>query len=767
MSNTDQGGRFSAPFSAAPDPGPAPDQGPSAAPPGMPSQQARQPYFLATPNRDPTQWGKPNRTLQYMDTSGKVPDWPIVPQPHDVNPLVHQISDGLSRFGSGNVAGLAMAMGIGRGNFLKEFMAARKWKSDMEYETYVRNAQQLADTQMKEAIQAGEAISTYSDDTPKMWAELRQIAAQNNDTHLAAAIATGKVDNVNKLLQYRDNHLQPLLELNKARTSIEAERARIESEHEKASKTKEDRRLDEQTATALGLPVTALPRQQEAEPSATATTTSGTTADPDAAERAGRLGGISGGGAGTGTTAPDDSEKIDTGPAWMGGDTGGGAAPPAEAPGEPPAASEAPLGPGEGPPDDTGAPPEGSAPPPLGSLRGAAAATPSAPAAPAAPAASGARSAGAPGLGAAPGLAAPGLGTASPIRDAIDDALLGGKGTIKTGRKNVDTAANTAVITGTAQARQRLRDIYTDRSLNGLPPDQRRAAVLARVNEVSPRLAQRVNQLVSGQILLSARQAQQWETAVSLAGLADPSFNQSNPQQRALTVRQFTYGQMGRNMLSYAVVNDHSQQLREAIEELRPYQTNSPLWNRVYQAYYENNPFNESDPDVMKGMAALRKYDNIVHNVSPEIERAITGGQPRVTATARQESSWSPTVPADVLLQQLDGVDKLMIARQKRSIAQFQAAIGNSPAVDLVKLWSSFAGSGSVRSGAFEGEKIGAEWDTSVPTVGGGVAATMQRMAAQGPPQRAISILLAHPETAAQFDSTFPGWRASDFLGTR
>jgi hypothetical protein len=260
MANGDQGqGPTFQPF--APAPAPRPDQGPSAAPPDAGSwsppgatppsfiPQSRNPgqqrYFNVTPDRQPAEWGKPNWVLDGMKRYDGIASGPWAPQPHDVNNLVYQISHSLQQGGSMNVAALAASMGRNRGAFLKGYMQGQEWKMRMSKQQYELDAVRLADQQQKEATAAGEAIEANSDNPNQMWAELSRIADENNDQHLRTAIGSGKLDNVKKLLAWRDGHLLPLLQINEQRAKVASEQARIEEANEKIRTSKEEREQEQ------------------------------------------------------------------------------------------------------------------------------------------------------------------------------------------------------------------------------------------------------------------------------------------------------------------------------------------------------------------------------------------------------------------------------------------------------------------------------------------------------------------------------------------
>jgi hypothetical protein len=706
MANTDQGqGPTFQPFSPAPDArAPRPDQGPSAAPPDAGSwappgvtppafvPQSRNPgqqrYFNVTPDRQPAEWGKPNWVLDGMKRYDGIASGPWAPQPHDVNNLVYQISHSLQQGGSMNVSALAASMGRNRGAFLKGYMQGQEWNMRMAKQQYELDAVRLADQQQKEATAAGEAIEANSDNPNQMWAELSRIADENNDQHLRTAIGSGKLDNVKKLLSWRDSHLLPLLQINEQRAKVEAEQARIESEREKTRTSEETRRNQGAALQAYGIPATALPaigpgvspQQQREEQGAGQGGTSPTEA-PSAP------GGTSSAAGGT-PSAPAESGADDSAPPvpGLGGAGPQAAAAPAGQPqamgraqdtgaqdtGDQGQASEAPLGLDGGQP-----PPDPNAPRRIPTSPG----SPGQPGT--APAAAGARQAPAPTV--APGGA--GAPQINPnMRAVAHEILMGRKPQL-----GYDNTTNQIIYQRADQVagwmRGELDRIGNDPRLTG-------DAALAAIARVDPDLASDVRNLRDGGRAPTGREAEKpaFQRVLGLTRKVDPSFNVNDVNLRYTTMRSFATGQDARTLTSMATSSHHLDALRDVATALGQYQfsSHSEYLNGLMQQYARQFgwkiPYFQSSGD--DAADATRAYNTVLDMVAPEIARAVKGAAPAQREIEEVRNNLGSQVPARSLLKNIDRQRELIAARLGELKRRYDTGVGPNPRLGIDRLFT-------------------------------------------------------------------------------
>lgn len=188
------------------------------------------PNYIPIQPRGPSGWGKDDEHLtNFRNYPGMPPPSPHIPQPYQTNQLVQQIGGFFQKFGSNQGQLFAGQMLAGRGNFLKGVLAGQTAAANAQLKLYELNSVRLAEEERRRAYKYGEIFTLYEDKPALLFQKLTE-AAQGHDDAMMAAIASGKVETVKKLIDYADTHSDALMKLTELRTKIAAEREKIEKE---------------------------------------------------------------------------------------------------------------------------------------------------------------------------------------------------------------------------------------------------------------------------------------------------------------------------------------------------------------------------------------------------------------------------------------------------------------------------------------------------------------------------------------------------------
>jgi hypothetical protein len=722
---------------------------------------------------------------------------PWMPQQGDVNNIMQRSGGFFSRFGSLPVQQLAAQMMGLRGRFLNNFAKGFNEAAKAQHQQYLARQEEMLDRINNEQMAASDAFAAYKGQPDKLRAELLHYAQEYQDKHLHDVITNQGLEAAEKFINGRENYVRDLLRVREQRIRVnyEEERAKREEEKAKTERTNRERReaflrANKIDPNSVSQPeVSAAPEAPAATPESPGATGEGEGEDTRPRKPASEAGGA-------GDTTDDNGNDI--GPSWMeqGANPGDRSdVAPAAAVAQAAPTPMSPAGQEEGE-DTTGA--FGAASPEEQAQAQTAQARPGAPAdaagapvrpwpfptpppapTPAPPAAT--APAVAPIPAPAPSVRPAGLPLLSGVQRWAEDKIMGGKGAPKTSDRQLQPMLEEATDREVQRMRNRLEMIQRDPKYDTIrdpnPEVQQRKrqeAVLADVEKVSPRLAQTTRRLISGVMRLSVRQMGQLEVPLALAQKADPFFNANTPNSRADAIRYNTTGQGGRLMLSYAVVDDHAEALKQAAREWGRYQTRIFGGRRGLtsqaQAWYLENLANSDDPEKRAAYTALRRYQSLLDNVAPEIDRAIAGRAPTVSGTRERKDHFGPQVNADVLVQQIEDLQRLVRVREAKSFAQFKASIGN-PTIDLMRMWKSFDKSGGITTDAFPGIPQGAtnmEPNPVLPMIGGqGYSDHMERMINEAPPAEAINILRRRgrePGVAEWWNRRYPNYPAQQML---
>jgi hypothetical protein len=704
MANTDQG-QGSQPFSPTPDSGtPRPDQSPSAAPPGStprsdrgapappdftfrsgegqagqddqaqwtmpgrppayipPARGPRQHYFNPTQDRSASEWGKPGFGLDLINRSDGIPDSPFVPQPHDVNRQVYDISHTLHQIGSRDVSRLAMLMGNHRGAFLKGFMGSQKERMSLELERYKLHAVELEAKQREELQAASEALVGNPNNPNKMWDELRAIADKNGDTHLWNAINSGQVRNVENLLKARDAKTQTLSEINANRAKLEDDQLKRDKEKRQADADEQTRRNRENTMRSYGEDPARLPGGPIG-PGAAPRSAAG---DGETEESGGGDGGDGGRRSGPDSDnevpqpTPADPDAPAPGPGAGRGAGAGGAGDPAAygqaSPEERQETGEGATGGGwdqyPGQSQDQGG---GMGQAAGGYVPRRVQTDPNLPGGP-----SGSNQPTRPGQsggGGGQAGAQPAGTTNERMQHLAHEVLVGHKLDLGSGR-GADTVLNNYLSQRAREVADQMRPNLmriadpNNRAYDQLPADQRQAAVLNDVRRVDPELARDVENYVKGDLIPNAkyRDSEGWKLAFSLANKADPTYTVNTSKTRGKAMAEATPGgTFGRQVRYMNAAVQQINQTIEAIDHLPSWPIRAMTGNMIGSGVADYiSPGATKQTGIVKSM---------IIDAIAETEKAVTNGKPAQTERNRQEEATS------IMSQPLEGVKGQIIGR--------------------------------------------------------------------------------------------------------
>ena len=225
-------------------------------------------------------------------------------------------------------------------------------------------------------------------------------------------------------------------------------------------------------------------------------------------------------------------------------------------------------------------------------------------------------------------------------------------------------------------------------------PNLKGEAALNAIRQVNPEFASALDGYVQGRFRVP--NASRYQTLVNriigLGAKVDPTFNAQTYDKRAWIAKDITSGQDGRTLTSIATADDHVQELKRAIEEVRRNATiggplrGSDYANAIYQAYIKHAP------DLAPGASvdakhAVNAYNYLVHLVAPEIARAQKGSAPTLEEINHAEGALSSTQDPDGLLLYLSGAEDLFHQRFNEIRQRFVSMSGGHPDSDMMNLF--------------------------------------------------------------------------------
>lgn len=245
-------------------------------------------------------------------------------------------------------------------------------------------------------------------------------------------------------------------------------------------------------------------------------------------------------------------------------------------------------------------------------------------------------------------------------------------------------------------ARKRQLEIEKDLDRIQADPKLTGQKALAAIRKVDPQLAEEVAGYTNGS-LAPPRGATAlkppWDRVVALGAKVDPTFSGSTFQTRAATLRDFTSGQDGRNLVSIATAYRHLHAVQEDLKKIP-----SGLLAQYFGQYKGIGPL-VATPEQQ---AALNGLDTDLNTAAAEYERALTGGKPTVSGRDEQMASldYRKLTPQAIQGNLQHKIDRLK-ERMENLKGYFSAGVGRQPE-DMFKVFDAFSRSGASRPGADE-----------------------------------------------------------------
>jgi hypothetical protein len=672
---------------------------PSWPPPWKPSPVNA--YIPAPPNRPADQWGQPGM-------------FPQQPQAWEVPGIFQGVGKSISHWGSGQTQPIAAQLQGKSAAWITGYMKGKAELSKMQFQQAQNHALDLENSLQDEMRDYGDAFVAFGgkpdaeNDDPsklpnadKLMADLRNLAVQKNDTQMQLALDKG-LGQAEQLLRYRDAKWKDLHSANRAQINNNII-SDAEAPYKIQPQNPDGTPSDKGTAQPSGFKVTPNgivldpPARGAAAPTPTPDSTPPSPSDDGTPPSDGSATPPDGGGAqpGVGTT-PDSGAAA---PA----DGGAGGFVPSLDP--PDAGPQAQAG--------GGLPPQG--------VQVAEAGASDAPPAWLSPSAR-ADIGGQQTAQADTGAAQPAF-TPSPSRALLDGynahqldpvAVNGVALKILDGWKpSADDVKSKPNLIHAAEARAD----ELDRDLGRIQKSNLTGTkVLDALNTIDPQIAANVKGYADGTIpppRSTAQLRQGLARDLALATKYDPTFTGSTYQTRAGTLRAYTVGTQGQNLVSIATAYSHLKAYKEALEQLKGSGLAANLRMRGPAGLYGANQALGGNPQER---ALIGVLNNEMETSSNEYERGTTGGKPTVSGRDEQmgQMNWRTQDP-DVAIANVNNKIALLKARMDMLKTGFTAGVGRQPG-EMFKLFDKFANAGAAKSGS---DDLGA---TAVPSPGAGGA---------------------------------------------
>ena len=257
-----------------------------------------------------------------------------------------------------------------------------------------------------------------------------------------------------------------------------------------------------------------------------------------------------------------------------------------------------------------------------------------------------------------------------------------------TAAKNYPTAAWDIANSRAMVIRDDLRRIQANPNLRG-------QAVIDAIATVDPQLANLVKGYALGSIAPprgATAVKEPWARIVTLANKYDPTFTGATFQTRASTLKDFTSGTDGRNLVSIATAYAHLHAVQNDLKR------QPGLKASLLGKYRGVGPMVATDAD----RAAIGALDNDINTAAAEYERALTGGKPTVTGREEQMSdlNWKLNDITVLNANIQNKIDRLK-ERMDRLKGYFTAGTGRQPE-DMFKLFDTFSRTGKQEAGSDE-----------------------------------------------------------------
>lgn len=621
-----------------------------------PPNGPREPYIPASP-RPANQWGKPDYILEGARNFPGVSPGPFMPQGHDVQQLMRQVLGGLGRFGSPNIAMLARAAGGLNSKWLKEFLQGREYAMKLLDQQHDRALEEIDRRQQEESERYGIAMDYYKNDPVKMHDELRAIAQELNDTPMLQALDSGDATAPQRLQQARDRHWLSL-------AKFRAQNEKYEKDRRKQSEEETRRRQilgDDYDKFAPG-----------ATDTSPAPDTGGTTETPI-----------------PGPAAPATPEPEQEGPPQPDPDLAPlirgqpqqaqqqPAQPTAQpAPGAAPQARPQPAvaqNPEEAPPYQVAGPmmPPPTAPPenapegvtPVQSAAGV------------------------------PIQQSPGLlqinpqqqdRRVPPYEHIAKEHLMGRKVAGET-----QILKDPIIFNAVLQKEQQMRNALA--AIERAPVSGQQVIDLVR-DRVDPELAIEIQNYADGLVPPPrgyAMTKEPWSTITSLARKYDPTMPPNGFAERYNTIRSFTTGQDGRNMQAFATAGDHLEDFRRRLLEIKRLMPDKASPAKTMVRNWWEQWFAEG-ANAKKWRELSGGYNQMVHNIGPEVARAISGKAPTNKGTEDAESGLHLYNDVDAVLSAIDATQEMISRQMQNAKRRFEAGYGKNPAKDLMYFFQGY-----------------------------------------------------------------------------
>jgi hypothetical protein len=688
-------------------------------------------YIPAMPNRPADQWGQPGT-------------FPQQPQAWEVPGIYQGVGKSISQWGSGQTQPLAAALQGQSSAWITGYAKGRAELTKMQYQQAQNHALDLENQLQDEMQDYGDAFVAFggnpdneSDapdklpDAQKLRADLQNLAVQKNDMQMQMALEKG-LGTAEQLLRYRDAKWKDLHSANRAQINNN-----IISDAEAPYKI--------QPQNPDGTPSSA----GTAQPKGFQVTPNGIILDPPAqgAPRAPAPPPDS-----TSPSPSDDGTPPSDGTTPSdGGGAGGGDGGAAGGAGSPGADSGAPAAGGFVPsvsPPDAGPQAQAGGLPPQGVQVAEAGASDAPPAW---------MSGGQQTAQAGDGQAQQPAFTPAPSRALLDaynqhglnplmvnqiaqDILNGWKPSaddMRT-RPNVMHAAE-----GRATELEQDLGRIQKSNLTGQP-------VLDALAKIDPQIEANVKGYADGTIP-PPRSTAQLRTGLArdlaLASKYDPTFTGSTYQTRAGTLRAYTVGTQGQNLVSIATAYSHLKAYKAALEQLKGSSLAANLRMRGPGGLYGANQLLGGNPQERALMGVL---NNEMETSSNEYERGTTGGKPTVSGRDEQmgQMNWRTQDP-DVAIANVDNKIALLKARMDMLKTGFTAGVGRQPG-EMFRLFDTFAKAGAAQSGS---DALGA---TTVPDPSTGGALRELDAVPAAAPQSGAPATVQTPDDVRRLPSGTP-----------
>jgi hypothetical protein len=705
-------------------------------------------YIPAMPNRSADQWGQPG-------------SFPQEPQPWETFGIFQGVGKSISQWGSGQTQPLAAALQGHSSAWITGYAKGKAELSKMQYQQAQNRALDLENQLQDEMRDYGDAFVAFGgnpeseSDNPdklpnaeKLRADLQALAVQKNDTQMQLALEKG-LGTAEQLLRYRDAKWKDLHSANRAQINnniISDAEAPYKIQPQNPDGTPSSAGTAQPQGWHMGpnggvifdqpksaTPTAPTPDSTPPSPSDEGTPPSDGTATPS-----------DGGGAGDGVGTTPDSGAPGAVPGAPGA---GGYVPSLPPPDAGPQASAA----------VPGQPPQAGAGglPPQGVQVAEAGASDAPPSwlSPSARADIGGQQTAQADTGATQPAFVPQESKAA--ADAFNSDRINPSAVNQVGldilhgwKPSADDMKTKPHLMHAGQARALELEQDLGRIQNSKLTGQK---VIDALNTVDPTIASTVKGYADGTIPPPRSTAQLrpgLARDLALATKYDPTFTGSTYQTRAGTLRAYTVGTQGQNLVSIATAYSHLKAYKNALEQLKASSLAANLRMRGPGGLYGADKALGGTPQER---ALIGVLNNEMETSSNEYERGTTGGKPTVSGRDEQmgQMNWRTQDP-DVAIANVDNKIALLKARMDMLKTGFTAGVGRQPG-EMFRLFDTFAKAGAAQAGS---DALGA---TAVPDPSsGGALRELDHVPAAAPQGSGAPATVQTPDDVRRLPSGTP-----------